>query len=280
MLSFEKKLDHLTAGSIVMIGIPDDHNSTFMRGPALAPPLIRETLFSGSSNLFSESGIGLAGHSRFHDFGDLDTGEWPEAFTKINTHVKHFLQRDAFVFTLGGDHAITYPIIDAYAGKYPALNILHFDAHPDLYDNFNNNPYSHASPFARIMESRLAKRLVQIGIRTLNDHQRKQVKRFDVEVIEMQHFSPHIELEFEGPVYLSLDMDSLDPAFAPGVSHHEPGGLSTRDIIHLIHKIRAPIVGADIVEYNPKRDLSNMTAMVAAKLLKEISAQMLLTNSC
>lgn len=279
MQTIEKKLGELVAGNIALIGIPDDENSTFMRGPALAPSIIRSTLSNGSANLFAESGISLAGNTTFQDLGDLETGSWPDAAAKITTCIRRLLQQDIFVVTLGGDHAITYPIIKAYAEKYPKLNILHFDAHPDLYDNFDNNPYSHASPFARIMESQLAQRLVQIGIRTLNDHQRKQIQRFNVEVIEMRNFSSSIELKFDGPVYLSLDMDGLDPAFAPGVSHHEPGGLSTRDVIQLIHKIKAPIVGADIVEYNPRRDISDMTAMVAAKLLKEISAQIIITNS-
>ena len=82
-------------------------------------------------------------------------------------------------------------------------------------------------------------------------------------------------LDFQGPVYVSLDMDVLDPAFAPGVSHHEPGGMSTRDVLNIIQCLRAPIVGADIVELNPRRDPLGITAMVGAKLLKEIVARML-----
>jgi arginase family enzyme len=87
-----------------------------------------------------------------------------------------------------------------------------------------------------------------------------------------------LDLTFEGPVYVSLDMDVLDPAFAPGVSHHEPGGLSTRDVIGLIQGLRVPIVGADIVEVNPKRDPTGITVMAAAKLLKEIAGCMLESN--
>jgi arginase family enzyme len=80
---------------------------------------------------------------------------------------------------------------------------------------------------------------------------------------------------FDGPVYLSLDLDVLDPAFAPGVSHHEPGGLSTRQVINLIQNLSGSLVGADIVELNPNRDLLDVTAMTAAKLAKEIGARML-----
>src|SRR5262249_42286154 len=153
---------------------------------------------------------------------------------------------------------------------HPQLTILHFDAHPDIYDDFQGNPRSHGSPFARIMEERLADRLIQAGIRTATGHQRDQVKRFAVEMIEAQHWLDDLRLEFTPPVYISLDIDALAPACAPGVSHREAGGLSPRQIINLIHTVHQPIVGADIVEYNPRRDVSDLTAVAAAKLLKEI----------
>ena len=108
------------------------------------------------------------------------------AIEKIRTTVKEELEKSNHVLSIGGDHSITFPIIEAFSAKYDSLNILHFDAHSDLYDDFDNNHFSHASPFARIMENNLVKRLVQIGIRTLNDHQIDQVNRFGVEVIEMK----------------------------------------------------------------------------------------------
>jgi arginase family enzyme len=131
------------------------------------------------------------------------------------------------------------------ARSHPALSILHFDAHPDLYDDFRGNPHSHASPFARIMETKLAQRLVQVGIRNMNGHQREQAERFGVEVIEMKNLQDGLELQFDTPVYVSVDMDGLDPAFAPGVSHREPGGLTTRQVIEIIQSIGTPVVGAD-----------------------------------
>ena len=135
---------------------------------------------------------------------------------------------------LGGDHAITFPILRAFAKRHPRLSILHFDAHPDLYDEFEGNRFSHACPFARIMEEGLAGRLVQVGIRTANAHQREQVARFGVEMIEMRDFRDGLAPEFDAPVYVSFDLDGLDPAFAPGVSHREPGGLSTRQALDVI----------------------------------------------
>src|SRR5215813_7682451 len=99
------------------------------------------------------------------------------------------------------------------------------------------------------MEERLADRLIQVGLRTINDHHRDQFKRFGVEVIEAARCGEPLGLNLRTPVYLSLDLDGLDPAFAPGVSHREPGGLSTRQVIEIIQSIDKPIVGADIVEY-------------------------------
>ncbi|WP_348524251.1 arginase family protein [Mesorhizobium sp. LNJC386A00] len=116
-------------------------------------------------------------------------------------------------------------------------------------------------------------------MRTLNDELRDQLKRFGVEVIEARHFSEDLQLDLKTPVYLSVDLDGLDPACAPGVSHREPGGLTTRQVINLIQRIDPPIVGADVVEYNASQDVSNLTALVAAKLVKEIAGMMLKTHS-
>jgi arginase family enzyme len=125
------------------------------------------------------------------------------------------------------------------------------------------------------MEEGLVERLVQVGIRTATGHQREQIERFGVEVIEMKDWRDDWPIDFDTPVYISFDLDCLDPAFAPGVWRREPGGLSTRQALNSIHNVSSPVVGADIVEYNPKMDLNGVTAMVAAKLLKEIAAKML-----
>jgi agmatinase len=257
--------------SICVLGIPFDANSSFRRGPSLAPSRIRESYFSDSSNLWTEQGIDLSHLKGLYDMGDMDCADTPTVFEAITRKVIALLEKNAGLICLGGDHSITFPIIRAYAKKYTDLNILHLDAHPDLYDQLDNNPYSHACPFARIMEKKLATRLVQAGIRTINGHQREQAERLGVEVMEMRGGNGWLKkLKFDGPVYLSIDMDCLDPAFAPGVSHHEPGGFTTRQVLDIIHQVKGSLVGGDIVEYNPDRDIHSMTAMTAAKLLKEL----------
>jgi agmatinase len=179
------------------------------------------------------------------------------------------------VLVLGGDHAVTYPVVRAHAERYPGLTVVHLDAHPDLYDAFEGNRLSHACPFARILEEGLARRLVQVGIRTQNAPQREQAVRFGVEQVDMRAWRPDLVVEADGPVYVSVDLDVLDPAFAPGVSHPEPGGLSAREVIGFLQRLRGSVVGADVVELNPARDAGDATARVAAKLAKELLARLL-----
>jgi arginase len=263
---------------IALLGIPYDKESSFRRGCAGAPDRIRSAWRSPSSNMFSENGV-LVDDSLVLDAGDVDIGRAFDPFQVIEEKVESLVGYDMPLVCLGGDHSISYPVVKVFDRIHHDLNILHFDAHPDIYDEFEGSRLSHACPFARIMEAGLAKRLVQVGIRTQSQIQREQIKKFGVEVLEMKDHPEKPELNFDGPVYISFDMDALDPAFAPGVSHREPGGLSTRQAIAAIQSIRGKIVGADIVEYNPKMDIPGMTDMVAAKILKEIAARMI-KNGC
>ncbi len=255
-----------------LLGIPFDANSSYLRGAAGAPPLIREAFHCESSNSSCESGIELDSGSVL-DAGDLKLPA-DNAFHAIENAVSELLDKEQAPVCLGGDHSITYPIVRAFAKRFTDLTIVHFDAHPDLYDEFEGNRYSHACPFARIMEEGLAKRLIQLGIRTMNAHQRKQAVRFGVEVVEMRDLPAVEKLKVNGPIYVSFDIDVLDPAFAPGVSHREPGGMSVREAISHLHAITGHMVGADLVEYNPAQDVSRLTAMVCAKILKEILGKM------
>ena len=260
---------------VCLLGIPFDHNSSFEKGPAEAPQVVRNVLTSGSMNKSSELGVDLKENPFWWDAGDVEIAADP-SFEPIRHKCDELLEGNKRLLSVGGDHSVTLPIIQAYAKHYGQLNILHIDAHPDLYDEFKGNRFANACPFARIMEQGLCKRLVQVGIRTLNDHQREQASRFGVEVIQMKDFATQVVPVIKGPVYLSLDIDGIDPAFAPGVSHREPGGLSTRDVISLIHNIEGPLVGADLVEFNPRKDIDDLTAQVAGKLVKEIAGKMVL----
>lgn len=271
----QKGISLLSPGMIGILGIPFDSFSSFLRGASLAPARIRETFYSDSSNMCIESGFCLKDDVRWIDLGDLEIENTANAFRQIETGCAAVLERGGKLITLGGDHSITYPILRAYARMFSQIQILQFDAHADIYHEYDGNKYSHACPFARIMEEKLADRLVQVGVRTLTPHLIQQATRFGVEVIPINHWKNGLNLTFSGPVYLSFDMDALDPAFAPGVSHHEPGGFSTRDVLEIIQSLKGNIIGADIVEYNPVRDPTGVTGMVAVKLLKEILGRIL-----
>lgn len=257
---------------IRFIGLPTDANSSFLKGPAKAPSLIREMMWSDKGNPATELGGTLGETIAAHDVGDLPLDGGAEDDARIEHAVMAALQAGDVPISIGGDHAVTYPIMKAIARQHGPVSILHVDAHPDLYDALHGNRRSHGSPFARIMEDGLAKRLVQVGIRTLNDHQREQAARFGVEIVPMRRFSVDTVPLPDGPLYISIDLDGLDPAYAPGVSHHEPGGLSVREVMDLLTRIQGPVIGADLVEYNPDRDVHDMTCSVAAKLVKELAA--------
>lgn len=165
-----------THPTVYLLGIPWDAHSSYMQGPALAPPEIRRAFDCDSANKWTESGIDLG----------------------------------------------------------------------------------------------------QAGVRCMTGHQKRQAEKSSVEVHEMKDWQGPPALTFDGPLYISVDMDVLDPTFAPGVSHWEPGGLSVREILQVLQQVKADrIVGADLVEYNPRQDPSGRTAMVAAKLMKELMGRML-----
>ena len=262
-----------------LIGVPYDASSSFLRGAADAPPLVREALYSTAGNRWSEQLVESISAEALRDAGDLALPPDGSARVVIEESFRTLVRAGERFIAIGGDHSITYPIVRGMSGSVEPLTILHVDAHGDLYDEFDGDRFSHACPFARIMEERLAAHLIQIGIRTLNPHQKAQAERFGVEQIDMRAWERGARPSVSGNVYVSLDLDGLDPAFAPGVSHREPGGLSVREVLAAFHNIfhnrgDVNLVGADIVEFNPSQDRSGLTAAVAAKFAKELAAAM------
>ena len=261
---------------LAIIGVPFDEKSSYLRGAAAGPAAIRASSTGKARNPETELGIDLERDTVMVDLGDVDTsGDVDKIFLGIEAAVAAVLKKKARPIILGGDHSITYPILKAMAGAFPALDILHFDAHPDLYADLYGDRLSHACPFARIMEDGLAETLVQIGVRAATANQRAKARRHGVRMVEMKDFRDGLTLSFKNPLYISFDLDSLDPAFAPGVSHQEAGGLTTRQAIDLIHRLKARIVGLDVVELNAARDPSGITASAAVKIVKEVAGVMI-----
>ncbi len=258
----------MVPGVPTLLGLPFDAASSFARGAAQAPPLLRAAMRSDASNLWTEQLVDLGVPGRFADAGDASLEGDPRA--AMTAAVDRVLDGGGRPLILGGDHAITWPVLQALRPRHPQLSILHLDAHNDLYDHFEGDRGSHACPFARIMEAGLADQLVQVGIRAMTGHQRAQADRFGVEVIDMRAWSRGVRPVLRHPVYISLDLDAIDPSAAPGVSHREPGGLTVREVVDVLHRVTLPVVGADLVEYNPLRDIDQVTATVGGKLLKEL----------
>jgi len=254
-----------------LVGLPYDASSSFLRGAAAAPPLIRAALDSPATNRWSESGVEIRPGHEYVDHGDIDLSDETAARDAIERAIARILTTGGRPLSLGGDHSVTYPIVRALARVTPQFTIVQIDAHPDLYDEFEGDRFSHACPFARILEQHPEIRLVQVGIRTMTGHQREQARRFGVDVIEMRSWVSGRRPDVSGPTYVTIDVDGLDPAFAPGVSHPEPGGLSTRDVLSIIQSVPGPNLAADVVEVNPSQDVANATVTLAAKLVREIA---------
>jgi agmatinase len=258
-----------------VIGIPYDAKSSYRKGAAQGPRAIRESTTVDMINACTESGADLSRDAVLVDLGDVDvTGGYAEVARRIEERVFEVVSQGAVPLILGGDHAVTFPAVQGLSRGFPDLAVLHFDAHPDLYEEYQGDPYSHACPLARILEHKLAAEVVQVGIRAASPALRAQAARYNVRMIEMKDLNGEdLTLRFRRPVYISFDIDALDPAFAPGVSHLEPGGLSTRQALGILHRLEAEIVGMDVVEVNPGRDPTGITAAAAAKLVMEVAGK-------
>jgi len=262
---------------IAIIGIPFDEKSCYLKGASKGPQAIRAASTGRAINPWTELSVNLEKDGVLVDLGDVDvSGDFLDVFSQIEKNVLDILEKEAVPVVLGGDHSVSYPVVKAFSRKYKALDILHFDAHPDLYEELYGDRFSHACPFARIMEEGLGQNLVQVGIRAATGQQREKALKHGVRMIEMKDIRENLSLEFSNPLYVSFDMDALDPAFAPGVSHHEAGGLSTRQVLNIIHALNADIVGLDVVEVNPERDISGITAAAAVKIIKEVIGKIII----
>eukprot|EP00271_Cylindrocystis_brebissonii_P016949 TRINITY_DN4200_c0_g1_i2.p1 TRINITY_DN4200_c0_g1~~TRINITY_DN4200_c0_g1_i2.p1 ORF type:complete len:270 (+),score=34.90 TRINITY_DN4200_c0_g1_i2:152-961(+) len=180
-----------------LLGVPLGHNSSFLQGPAFAPPRIREAIWCGSTNSTTEEGLELTDPRVLTDCGDVPVQEIRDSGVDdarlmriISDSIKLVMAESPLrPLVLGGDHSISYPSVRAVSEQLGGpVDILHLDAHPDIYHRFEGNEFSHASPFARIMEGGYARRLLQVGIRSINKEGRDQGKKFGVEQFEMRTF--------------------------------------------------------------------------------------------
>lgn len=271
MTDFGGSIKQTDEFEFAILGIPFDEKSSYMKGVSKGPQAIRDASTGEAINQWTESAVNLEEETNIVDLGDLDvSGSFWDVFAKTEERVREILEKEAVPIVLGGDHSLTYPIVKAFASKYKHLDILHFDAHPDLYDELYGDRYSHGCSFARIIEEGYVANLVQVGIRAATGQHREMAAKHGIRMIEMKDINQTMALDFDNPLYISFDVDALDPAFAPGVSHHEAGGLSTRQVINMFHDLKGTIVGLDVVEVNPDRDTVGITASAAVKIIMEV----------
>ncbi|MGH9815957.1 MAG: agmatinase [Candidatus Acidiferrales bacterium] len=259
---------------LVFGGLACDSQSSFRRGCAAAPAHIRKSYSADCYNSTTESGVDLK--SRVADLGDLrDVGNWKKTAARYESLSRSLFAAGKAPFFAGGDHAVTIPVARALAALGQPVHVVQLDAHPDLYPEFEGDPESHACVAARLLEMEHIASVTQMGIRTMNAIQEESARRFG----ERLRIVPAREIENEIPapahisgdalVYLTLDLDVFDPAFAPGVSHPVPGGLSPRVVLDFLQRAAWKLVGMDVVELNPRLDHRDRTAVLAGRLLHE-----------
>jgi len=239
----------------------------------MGPNAIRE--LAVSLNTCTERGVELVGLDAM-DCGNLSiSNRVKQAFSEIESNVSNFIKSKSIPIVLGGDHSITMPCFKAALKHYPNLRLLYFDAHPDLYPDYDGDPYSHACSTYHIanLDGMSGDRITQVGIRASTPAQQALAKQSGIETIyawEVEGFS----YRNNDPVYLSFDIDVLDPAHAPGCGNPVPGGISSRQAFEMIQSIRAPIVAMDLVEVNPLLDPQGITALAAARVIIECLGMM------
>lgn len=270
------------ASEIGVLGIPFDGATSFRKGASFAPSKLRE--LTPHIAPFTEQGVSLAG-LRVHDYGDVSVDlDWKRYFKKVENSALQALNHRLAVF-LGGDHSVTIPLTRAFSKLVTGdFGMLHIDAHLDLADSFEGSPWSHACTQRRVLElSNIdPKNLAFVGIRSfmrdevsfLNQNSQIAVNTArDVYLKGIDNVASLVVEQLRGvdAVYVTFDIDCLDPAFAPGTGTIEAGGLSTRDVLELLRRVflELPVLAMDIVEVSPPLDHSDITSLAALKVIYE-----------
>lgn len=270
---------------VAIAGIPFDSGTTYRSGTRFGPRSIRA------------SSLMIWGHNRaldvaptdelsIVDYGDVSVVpvDIKATMKNIEAEAAGIIQTGTTMLSLGGDHSISLPLLRAHAAKYGKLAVVHFDSHPDTWDQeFDDQPYSHGTPFRRAIEKELvdAGAYCQVGIRgTFADPSFQStpacqgVNMLTTDrIFDMGTTATIDEIRAtigDLPAYVSLDIDSVDPAFAPATGTPEVGGLSSHQILQLVRGLRGlNIIGFDLVEVSPPYDHGDITSILAANLAFE-----------
>jgi len=249
---------------ITLLGCPLDVTSSFRGGSKFGPDSIRRaswTLETYSPYLKLD-----LEDIAFCDTGDLELpqGNLLESLELIENAVAGIIENDQRPLSFGGEHLVTYPILKAVKKRFPIVQIVHFDAHCDLRDEYEGQKLSHATVMRRVRELGIPQ-MHQIGIRSGTRQEFEELHPVD---------SPAMlagRLDGNAPVYVSFDIDVFDPSLVPGVTTPEPGGLMFKEVMDYLHVLRGmDIVGADVVELAPDYDATFVSSVCASKVAREI----------
>jgi agmatinase len=266
-LEFNYPIDE---ANIVILGIPLD-TTPLRKGSHQAPQKIRnatELIEDYSPNLKLD-----ITEKKIHDAGNLTFSmEFEESLYLIKERISYILQRypgKRIVF-IGGEHTITLPIIEAYREAYHELHIIQIDAHLDLRDEYAKRKYSHGTVMRRCWEILGRKRIYQFGIRSGTKEEFDFAEKETVLIPSLDPLPQYLQELSYKPIYLTIDIDIVDPSIAPGVSAPEPGGYDFQQLLNFIYEIaKLNIIAFDLVEYTPTFDHSDLTAILCSKLLRE-----------
>lgn len=269
---FISSCEKLEEADTVIIGIPMDFTVSFKPGTRMGPQHIRAVSYGLEEYSFL-SNKDLQDYA-FFDGGDLALpfGNVNRSLELIENAARTIVRDNKFAIYLGGEHLVSWPLIKAYADKFPELTVLHFDAHADLRESFFGENNSHATVMRKVCERIDPQNVYQFGIRS-GDKAEYEYGKKNIHMFINQVLSPLREVVKQlgqKPVYITLDIDVVDPAFAPGTGTPEPGGCSSAEILEAIISMGSlNIVGMDIVEVSPLNDHSDRTALLAAKIVRE-----------
>lgn len=267
---------HPEDAQVILYGMPMDWTASYRPGARLGPKRIRE-----SSLVHEEYSHALErdlSEVKYYDAGDipLPFGNVERSLAKIRQFVGRILAQDQFPFGMGGEHLVTWPIIQQMVKKYPDLVVIHLDAHADLRSEYEGEIYSHATPFYHVAELIGGKRLHQFGIRSMTAEEVAYAREKKIGFYPFEVYKPLQEVlnDLSGkPVYVSIDIDVVDPAYAPGTGTPDPGGISSKELLDSIYAIahsEVQVVGADVVEVAPAYDPTEQTVILASKLIREM----------
>ena len=262
----------LKKASAVILGCPYDGSASFRPGARFGPSAIRRASW-GIETYSPYQNQDLARFS-IHDMGDLELplGEKRISLDLIRRAVRKIISGNKFPILLGGDHLITLPIVEELVKNHPQLQIVHIDAHTDLREEYLGESVSHCTVMKKLTDRIGEGRLFQIGIRSGTEEEFKLARKMK-SIVPLDSGSLNSMLKHIGnkPVYITLDLDVLDPSLLPGVGTPEPGGLTFQEWISLLKKVRPlHVIGFDIVELTPDYDPTQVSSVTASVILREM----------